>query len=152
LRTLSVRQPWAYAIVYLGKGVENRSWPTRHRGDLAIHAGKSLAEFSAPGRPDFAALMPGLPPVGSLAFGAIVGVVRLVDCVRFAEVQGRPFAEPLGWCWILEGPRPIGLIPWPGRLGLFEVPDGVLRGAMAVSDDPLPMVATRPALVGNRGS
>jgi hypothetical protein len=35
---LTVRQPWASAIIYAGKDVENRSWTTSHRGRLYIHA------------------------------------------------------------------------------------------------------------------
>ena len=36
---LSVRQPWAWLIVHGYKDIENRTWPTRHRGDTVIHAG-----------------------------------------------------------------------------------------------------------------
>jgi hypothetical protein len=39
---LSVRQPWAWAIVSGYKDVENRSWPTNYRGTLFIHAGQRL--------------------------------------------------------------------------------------------------------------
>lgn len=35
---LTVRQPWAWCIEH-GKPVENRTWQTRYRGPLAIHAG-----------------------------------------------------------------------------------------------------------------
>ena len=35
---LSVRQPWAWALLYGGKTIENRTWPTRHRGRIWIHA------------------------------------------------------------------------------------------------------------------
>jgi hypothetical protein len=46
---LSVRQPWAWAIIYAGKDIENRDW--RHgrlsrflnqRGRVAIHASKGM--------------------------------------------------------------------------------------------------------------
>jgi hypothetical protein len=35
---LTVRQPWEWAIEH-GKPVENRSWTTKHRGALWLHAG-----------------------------------------------------------------------------------------------------------------
>jgi len=38
IKALTIRQPWAFAILNLGKDVENRSWRTRHRGPLLIHA------------------------------------------------------------------------------------------------------------------
>jgi hypothetical protein len=41
-RVLTVRQPWASAIIYAGNDVENRTWPTRYRGLLYIHAGMAL--------------------------------------------------------------------------------------------------------------
>ena len=39
---LTVRQPWAWAIIQVGKDVENRSWPTKHRGPLLIHVGSAF--------------------------------------------------------------------------------------------------------------
>ena len=46
MRILTVRQPWAYAIVHLGKDVENRvrNIAGDYRGPVAIHA--ALAEDS----------------------------------------------------------------------------------------------------------
>jgi hypothetical protein len=35
-RTLTVRQPWAWAIARGHKDIENRSWTTRYRGPIAI--------------------------------------------------------------------------------------------------------------------
>src|ERR1017187_9047245 len=42
IRTLSIRQPWAHAILHLGKDVENRSWSTPYRGSILIHASGRL--------------------------------------------------------------------------------------------------------------
>lgn len=36
MRILSVRQPWAWALVDGWKDVENRSWRTAYRGPIAI--------------------------------------------------------------------------------------------------------------------
>ena len=38
---LSVRQPWAWALLYGGKMVENRTWARRYRGRIWIHASSS---------------------------------------------------------------------------------------------------------------
>lgn len=41
MKALSIRQPWAWAILNAGKRVENRSWQACHyRGPLLIHAAK----------------------------------------------------------------------------------------------------------------
>jgi len=55
-RALSILQPWAHAIVHLGKRIENREWRNgcSYRGEILIHASKwptagerseSFAEF-----------------------------------------------------------------------------------------------------------
>jgi hypothetical protein len=40
VNALIIRQPWAWAVVYAGKDVENRTWQTSYRGPLLIHAAK----------------------------------------------------------------------------------------------------------------
>jgi hypothetical protein len=77
--------------------------------------------------------MPGLPPADQLDFGALVGVVEVVDCVPVAEVEGDPFTVG-PWCWILQNPRPIRPVPFTGRVSFF---DGVrpARGAATPSQD-----------------
>lgn len=42
VRALTVRQPWAWAITCGAKTVENRTWSTRYRGPLVIHAGARI--------------------------------------------------------------------------------------------------------------
>ena len=39
VRAITIRQPYAWAIVKKGKRIENRTWSTKSRGDLFIHAG-----------------------------------------------------------------------------------------------------------------
>ena len=88
---LSVRNPWAWAIMDGLKQVECRSWPTAQRGLLGIHVSCTVDPLSAwpDGSPVPAeALAPG---------GAILGVVELVDCVRARPGADDPWAEPDGW-------------------------------------------------------
>lgn len=40
MKTLTVRQPFAWAIARGHKPIENRGWTTEYRGPLAIHAAK----------------------------------------------------------------------------------------------------------------
>lgn len=44
MKALSIRQPWAWAIVNAGKRVENRTWETRYRGPILIHAAKGVTK------------------------------------------------------------------------------------------------------------
>ena len=45
MKILSVRPEWAWAIMFADppKTVENRSWQTKYRGELGIHASKRPA-------------------------------------------------------------------------------------------------------------
>jgi hypothetical protein len=118
MKALSVCQPWAWAIVSGLKKVENRWRRTNHRGPLVIHASRSRRYLAG----DYSRLLPSLPPVEQLDFGALVGVVEVEDCVPVAEVEGDPFAVG-PWCWLLAGARRIRPVAFKGQVGLFDVPD-----------------------------
>jgi hypothetical protein len=38
MKALSIKHPWAWAIVHAGKDIENRTWECRYRGEILIHA------------------------------------------------------------------------------------------------------------------
>lgn len=129
MKALSVRNPWAAAIIHLGKDVENRTWTTQHRGRIAIHA--SL-------EPDRDAIIPidTDPRIDADYFdclrldaGKIIGTVNLVSIHRdgecpvgcnvewaFPETGPRPMFH-----WILRDPHPFET-PWAhkGALQLWE--------------------------------
>jgi ASCH domain len=42
MKALSIQQPWAWAIIYAGKNIENRTWNTHFRGTFAVHASGTL--------------------------------------------------------------------------------------------------------------
>jgi hypothetical protein len=44
VKALSVRQPWAWAIIYALEDIENRGWPIHYRGDILIHAAKTCTK------------------------------------------------------------------------------------------------------------
>jgi hypothetical protein len=76
IRALSVRQPWASALL-LTKDIENRSWATHYRGPLLIHA--SRGRLDRPGLEfcrDRGLDLDEKP----LPHGVILGVVTLVGC------------------------------------------------------------------------
>src|SRR5947207_1541600 len=102
MKAVSVHQPWAWAILSAGKTVENRTWATRHRGPLLIHAGRARKSYQ---RQDAAAwrVLYGveLPAWDDLTTGAIVGVVDVVDCVRVGP--GGDLGEHGTSAWALEG-------------------------------------------------
>ncbi len=114
-RALSIRQPWAWLIVNGYKDVENRSWATRHRGPLLIHAGVSR---SAMNDEMFAWIERkyGVRVPRDLELGGIVGVVELLDCAgRRASV----WHERGAFGWIVARPRRLPLRVCKGQLGMF---------------------------------
>jgi hypothetical protein len=114
---LSIRQPWAHAILHLGKDVENRPWRTHYRGRILIQAGLKAEREEA--------LKLKLKP-DELPTGAIVGSVVIVDCVRNSKSE---WAISGQWHWILKNPRHLAkAIPFKGALGFIRVPPRLLTG------------------------
>jgi hypothetical protein len=98
VRALTVRQPWAWAIIHAGKDIENRNWSNRHcHGTIAIHASKRA--------PAVHALPRGVrcPDDEELVRGAIVGVVDIVGIVE--RHRSRWLEGPIGW--VLRNPRAL---------------------------------------------
>lgn len=148
MRVLTVRQPWAWAIVHGGKDVENRvrNIAGEYRGPVAIHA----ALNPNPG-PWWASIDPPLDQVSAENFGAIIGVVDLVgvheghntesDRMRAVRSCFRPevpfgpcsvWAEPDAWHLVLANARPLREpIQFRGALGLRTLTDDVAAAVLA---------------------
>ena len=92
MKVLSIRQPWAWAIVYAGKDIENRTWYTNYRGEFLIHASKGCLINEYDLACDFIEKACGLsvPSLGSLQKGGIIGKSTVVDCV---EQHSSPWFE-----------------------------------------------------------
>lgn len=133
MRALTVCQPYAHLIMTGEKRVENRTWATKYRGRMYIHAGRSRDWLDAqciPGATDVRAVYYN---GARLAFGAVVGIVTLIDCVNYDDVgkgihdKAHPWLaadkhSSGPWCWIFaEHPTPVGPWPWKGAQGLFDI-------------------------------
>ncbi len=90
MKAITIHQPWADAIRCGVKMFETRSWPTKHRGEIAIHASKhepnGLLEVAADHDARWAMHRSGanrdvseLPPRVS-RYGAIIAVAELLEC------------------------------------------------------------------------
>ncbi|NSZ47951.1 hypothetical protein G6L63_08490 [Agrobacterium vitis] len=122
---LSIRQPWAWCIVNLGKDIENRDWPTRFRGPVCIHAAKGMtrAEYE-----DCVATAHAIsrtrpfpqggtfPQREELQRGGIVATAEIVNCV---DRSASPwFFGTFGF--VLRNVQPVDFIPVKGALSFFE--------------------------------
>jgi hypothetical protein len=141
MKALTVRHPWAWAIIEGGKDVENRSRKTNYRGPLYIHAAQAMdfdafmdkalvnaevAYFASQGSGPFGEIA----PIDLSTCGMVLGTVDLIDChpstecFHFGEPACSPWAfrEPDLYHWVLANPRPLE-IPFDakGKLGIWNL-------------------------------
>jgi hypothetical protein len=94
MRALSIRQPWASLIVNGSKPIENRTWKTRVRGWVLVHASRDLQR------------------------GGIIGAMRIDDCVT---ADASPwFTGPYGF--VIGAAVQLPFLPVSGKQGFFNVP------------------------------
>jgi hypothetical protein len=128
MRTISIRQPWAWLIIHGGKDIENRDWPTKVRGRVLIHASKGMtpneyndamdfAQLARRGAPDEGKLI--APSFNSMQRGGIIGSVEIVDCVTSSTSPW--FMGRFGF--VLRNPIALPFRPFRGALGFFDVPE-----------------------------
>jgi hypothetical protein len=114
------------------KKIETRSWSTKHRGELLIHASMGKAGTLLASEPPFSKY---ISDFKQLPFGAIIGQVTLVDVVRVEQLplsgavinhlslEERAFGDYSSgrYAWLLEEAiqfsRPFSI---RGSLGLWE--------------------------------
>lgn len=120
---LSVRQPWAWAIIHAGKDIENRSWQAvnhglKMRGEIVIHASKGMSRSEYEDAADFMdSINVACPRPDDLLRGCIIGRVEVIDVVK--ESESPWFFGPRGI--VLQNPQPITPLGMcPGQLGYFK--------------------------------
>lgn len=119
---ISVRQPWAWAIIYAGKGFENRTagaikFMVPLLGRRAIHASKGMTREEYEDARDFMAdLGVACPAPDALRRGGTIGSVDVVGKVK--ESGSQWFFGPQAL--VLENPMPCEFIPAVGALGYFR--------------------------------
>lgn len=119
MRALSLKQPWPWAIINLGKDIENRKWATSYRGRFLIHASKT---FDLDGY-EFVLRMAAarnvvVPRAADFERGGIVGSAVVRDVVQASASPW--FFGPHGF--VLQGIQSLPFIPCRGQVGFFDVP------------------------------
>ncbi len=104
MKALTIWQPYAQAIALGLKKFETRSWSTKYRGKIAIHA--SVKPLSKERK-----LLAEKYDIKNFSFGEIIVIADLTDCILMTEkfIKSQPQSElDLGnWCignyaWKLE--------------------------------------------------
>ena len=135
MKALSLIQPYASAIMIGLKRIETRSWSTKYRGRIAIHASKGMPKWAK----DFAAIerAHGRLPT-RLPLGAIIGFAEIVDMehTEQSSLHIGPIEKMYGdyslgrWSWILDNIQPLPddqLIVCRGSLGLWTVQESLVE-------------------------
>jgi hypothetical protein len=118
VRMLTVRQPWAWALIYAAKNVENRSRYFSYRGTLVIHAGQSVD----PAGVEFLRSAGIEPPAEALAGGYIVGRVEVTGCTGDSTSR---WARAGAWHIQVSDPEPaVRRVAARGNVVLQRPPAG----------------------------
>lgn len=135
LRIITLWQPWASLIALGHKMYETRSWSTKYRGRLIIHAAKrpvvddELAKiaYESVGWLEYSYLKSIDYPLGG-----IIAACKLTDCLAMntAIISSiTPLEKAVGdwqpwrFAWALNDVRPCNLIPFKGGQGLRKIDD-----------------------------
>jgi len=84
MKAITIMQPWASLVACGAKQIETRSWATKYRGPIAIHAGlntKFLRQFYT--QEPFKTALNGVKP----RLGYVIAIADLVDCLEINESQ-----------------------------------------------------------------
>jgi activating signal cointegrator 1 len=132
MKVLSFLQPWASLTVMGFKKLETRSWSTKHRGELLIHASMGQSGALLAQEPPFSKY---ITDFSKLPFGAIIGKVQLTDIIKVQSLhmsdavinqltmEERAFGDYSNgrFVWVLEEPelftKPVKI---KGTLGLWN--------------------------------
>ena len=140
MKVLSMIQPWATLLVHRVTQNETRTWKTRYRGPIAIHASMKIDKNAC--REDVVRTL--LGRIGysadTLPTGVILATCRIVDCIQIIDNNGE-FAvmengrtiggidcriggyQPGHYMWEIRDMLPLPEpIPAKGKLGFWEYP------------------------------
>ena len=138
MKAISLWQPWASAMAFGWKRNETRSWATKYRGPLLIHAAKKIVGWPSI---EIQAIFWEHEVFDDIAFepsalprGVLLCKVDLVDCKKIF-IHNRPEGiervlgdyTPGRFMWITDNLKPfLYPIPYRGSQGFFDVPDEIL--------------------------
>lgn len=138
MKVLTIRQPWASLIALGEKHIETRSWKTKYRGPLLIHAGKSINKESCMYEPIKSVFEKHGYNYENLPIGMIIAKCELAACQKIIEndgicgitdghllINGNEYLfgdyTPDRYAWILDNIEMLKEpIPAKGKLSLWE--------------------------------
>lgn len=163
MKVISIQQPWASLVVLGHKMIETRSWDTKHRGPILIHASMGTVYKRIPPEDPFwreyhnLFAFENMAPIEQLPYGCILGKVELIstiktdttnviNCTGVTHKSGRKWDfskkemafgdySPGRHGWLLDNPVVFAEpIPARGQLGLWNYPMCKICGSWANED------------------
>lgn len=125
MKVLSIKEPWASLIMNGTKKIETRSWKTKYRGEIYIHASSSKAKIT---KPEVYELIKDM----NFKCGYIICKCNLVDCIYMTDeyvndMKINHYEEYIcghyevgRYAWIAEDVKVIEPIEAKGKLGLWN--------------------------------
>jgi len=120
MKAITIKQPWASLIVQGIKDIENRSWKTKFRGRVLIHAAQSDFNFDGYMTSEFQREF--IKDIKKPYIkGAIIGSVEIVDCKKSIDNQNTCWGNMYCYHWILANPIKFDTpIPAKGKLSFWN--------------------------------
>lgn len=128
MKVLSLKEPFASLVMRNIKQVETRSWQTKYRGVLYIHASLGKVNIKDKGTLELLELLNN----NNFKYGYIIAKCNLVDCIYMdkeyiKKIKNNKTEYQCGiyavgrYAWILENIEAIdNPIPAKGKLGIWN--------------------------------
>lgn len=127
MKVLTIKEPFASLIKEKIKTIETRSWKTKYRGELYIHASKAPKKIDIVKNKELGELIKNLKQEN----GYIICKCNLVDCIYMDETFLEQIKNnkteyicgnyKLGrYAWILKDVTPVPKIQAKGKLNIWN--------------------------------
>jgi hypothetical protein len=129
MKAITILQPWASLIACGAKQIETRSWATKYRGPIAIHAGKQPGKCHKVPEWRLEEIFGG----AEKPLGAVIAIADLTDCVKMSTLRMIDWREQYGYdeiafgdfipghyAWILGNVRKIDPVPAKGMQRIWN--------------------------------
>lgn len=123
MKAITIKQPFASLIIEGYKEYEFRTWRTKFRGDILIHAGKGV---------DKKAMEKYKHLVSDCPSGCMLGIVTITDCIKIDDEAREMFKDNIvydnvvnnkdwdGFGFKIENIRKVENTPANGKLSLWD--------------------------------
>ena len=159
MKAITLTQPWAQLVALGAKRIETRSWSTKYRGPLAIHAAKGFPDWAIETcyQPYFVDVLRKhyeAEIASQLPRGMIIATCELVHVVKIDEAISFPACSGIGWnkrLWQLNkqerafGDYSVGRYAWLLE-NVVRLPEPIpAKGALSLWEwDPNTLTPTLP--------